>query len=264
MNAPVTFGRKRGPAAQTATQLAEAAEAAPSSQDFARIATIDEAAIAAFDACRPGAAPNDELLRGQAASALVEAMQQVLEGMRSLSGEKALRKTSLFGRLIGADIERQLDFEIGAAEVDLLVDRATQALAEATRTGTLMRVDQEKLARAQSRMERLATAATHVLATAGGEEYHRSRLERRLVDLEATIAASKGLIQQYDFAEKHLEAQCDKMRSVESLLLPVWKQHLFAVLHTADANADGGETKAIDTIRKRIIAALAADNGTGD
>ncbi|MBL0372066.1 hypothetical protein JJB09_08500 [Rhizobium sp. KVB221] len=157
-----------------------------------------------------------------------------MQVITELDLRKLLSRQRWFDRLTGADVEARFRFELSAKQVNLAFERLKGAADQARALIKAMVVERIRLGEEQ---EALAAAIVYADGLSGArdhaDEYLVQRFDRRVANLNAMHAANAMAIEQFKLAENNLTALLDRYSEIASLLIPLWQQHLFTLLHAS-------------------------------
>ena len=194
----------------------------------------DEAALAVLDAGHAVRAIDNDLLSPENASVLRRAIARALATVSGLDVEKLVARQGWLQRLTGADIEARLTFELAARQVELALDALQPASDRARALLAAMDGECAALRQAQPRLAALIAFGEEVLARDdGGDPVLSDRFNRRLSNLIAIHAANEMAIAQFRLAATGLKSLLDRYTDIATVVVPLWRQHLFAVLHAS-------------------------------
>lgn len=223
--------------------------------------TIDEDAVEALDAAASTRPFDSEVLRVPAAADMRRQVALVVKFLEQMDHRKLLKKQNAVARLVGADVEARLEFELAGERVVEAVAGLRTAARNAKRVRSLLNASAAELATEQERLEAVIGDAQWLLGHANdGDEFHRARYERRLSNIMALHAANIMTIQQIDLADQVVASLIDRFTDVETLLLPLWQRHMLA-LATAGAQSKQAATEFAET-NKSLIDYLKQDLST--
>jgi hypothetical protein len=201
--------------------------------DLGRPQTINDDALAWFDDLGRATSIDDKLLSAAEATAVHKAIRQTLKLLQELDLRGLLRKQGLLFRVTGADLEAKLRFELAAKQVTLAFAGLDAAANRARLMVTAMRSERARVVEEVSRLSQAISTAQNLLSEAHApDDIHVQRLQRRLGNLQAMHVANTLAIEQFKLAEHGLTSLLDRYREITDLLVPLWQQHLFAILHS--------------------------------
>ena len=191
---------------------------------------IDEAAVERLDASARTRGIDEALLGMTPVRDLRSRIEAVVSLLERMDPARLLRKQGPIARLVGADIEARLQFELSSEQVLA----ATGQLKTATQNGrhlrTLLDAAGREIAADQIRFEAAITEGKERLAHATGTDpFILSRFERRLANIMAMHAANLLTIGQLAITREVLTALLDRCTDVETMLLPVWHRYVLAL-----------------------------------
>ena len=125
-------------------------------------------------------------------------------------------------------------FDLATQEIDELMQATVHAQIRAERARDQIARDSVHLEQANVELGLLVERANACLSRLGGEEFHRLRFAKRITDIEMIVAANRMMEGQYSLAYQTLTALVDRTGEVTRVLLPLWKQHAFAIAHSSD------------------------------
>ncbi len=221
-------------------------------------ALIDEAALARLDELAKGSGVAPELLAATPArdiSAAVEAMLVLLDG---LDYGQLLAKQGGISRLLGADIEARLKFELAGQEVLIAMQQLRQAAANGRRTVTLLRAARSELAGDQARLDAAIAWAQRLHAEGAGQAdpFLLARFERRLASMIAMSSSNVVTAEQMVLAENVLASLLDRVTDVDTVLLPLWQRNMLALAHAAHGRPARAAADAFASVQTRLITHL--------
>jgi len=234
----------------------------PDVDPFAELQLIDEDAIVLLDRLTPQHLPDSDLLQGMPARDLNAATSALVEAFRSIDVDRVNRRFNWFERITGADIEARVRFDLATHEIDDLMQATVHAQMRAERARDRIARDSVHLDRTNSELGLLVEWANACLSRIGGEEFHRQRFVKRITDIEMIIAANRMMEGQYSLAHQTLTALVDRTGEVTRVLLPLWKQHAFAIAHSDDGPMqDKPRLDAFAAVHGKICALLSTKAG---
>lgn len=199
---------------------------------------IDDRAIAALDAAASTPAFDPDLLRIPAAADMRRQISLVVALLEKLDHGKLLRKQNPISRLVGADVEARLEFELASERVLDAVSQLRVAARNARRLSAKLATATREIATEQQRLETVIADGKRLLDTAAaGDEFHRARFERRLTNIMALHAANQLTVQQIALASQVITSLFDRFTDVETLLLPVWQRQSMALATAVGSDA---------------------------
>jgi hypothetical protein len=199
---------------------------------------VDESAIAALDAAASTPAFDPDLLRIPAAADMRRQIALVVGLLEKLDHGKLLRKQNPISRLVGADVEARLEFELASERVLDAVSQLRIAAQNARRLSAKLATASREIATEQQRLETVIADGKLLLDTAvAGDEFHRARFERRLSNIMALHAANQLTVQQIALASRVITSLFDRFTDVETLLLPVWQRQSMALATAVGTDA---------------------------
>jgi len=186
------------------------------------------------------------LLEAGAVSALAEKLGEVVAKLADADPQQLVQKSSWFGRLLGREVERQLVYQVARKTLDEVLEEA-ESLAQRVRD-TLKALD-DVLASHASEVERLRIylqAGREFLdenpqagvAAAGALDFDRprERFARKLANLTTLLLSHEMSVTQLRLTRTQAVHILDRFSETESVLVPVWRQHSFALITTKTLN----------------------------
>jgi len=199
---------------------------------------IDEASIAVLDAAASTAPFDADLLRMPAAADMRRRITAVVALLEKMDHGKLLRKHNPISRLVGADVEARLEFELAGERVLDAIGQLRVAAQNARRLGAKLTAAATAITAEQQRLDAVIDGGKQRLASAApGDEFHRARFERRLSNIMALHAANVLTIEQIALASRIITGLLDRFTDVEMLLLPIWQRNALALATSVGASA---------------------------
>lgn len=186
------------------------------------------------------------LLEAGSVQALAESIEQIVAHLNDADPQQITRKPTLFDRLLGRELEREVRYRIARQSLETLIAAAeTQAVAVRHTVRSLDRL-QFQLADDSGRIAILLQAGREFLAenleagvhTSPELEFDRprERFSRKLANL-ATLQASHELsVMQMKLARSQATDLLDRFTETVTILVPVWRQHTLALITTKNMN----------------------------
>lgn len=176
---------------------------------------------------------NDQLLSVADATVMQKAIQGALVLLRKLDVDALLKRQGFLARLTGADIEARLRLEVAAQQVAACFEQMERAALRARQLVAAMAAERHAMAQDMDPLCEIITEGHRLLSgAAGAEPKLRARFERRLANLTALEAANRLAIEQFRLSETGLMAMLDRYTDMATVVIPLWRQHLFALLHS--------------------------------
>ena len=195
--------------------------------------TIDDAALAWFDDLGRMSSIDDSLLSAAEATAVHKAIRQTLKVLQELDLEGLLHKQGWLFRITGADLEAKLRFELAAKQVNRAFLGLDAAAERARLMVAAMSSERARIIQEVQRLSQAISTAQQLLSIeVSPDDLRVQRLQRRLGNLQAMHVANTLAIEQFKLAEHGLTSLLDRYGEIANLLLPLWQQHLFAILHS--------------------------------
>lgn len=242
------------PESVAATPVTQAAEAAAIG---ALPATLDEAAVMALDEAAKGADFDANLLRATPARDIRLQIKALVTLLEKVDHRTLLAKQGVLARMIGADVEARLEFELAGQKVMIAAKQLRQAAENGKLLRRAMREARENLIAEQSRLETTIAAAKRLLAESpGADDFLVARFERRLANMMAMHAANIISIEQFTLSEKVLTGLLDIFTDVDTLLLPLWQRNVLALAHAAGAPMRRTAANEFMQLHQTLIASL--------
>jgi phage gp36-like protein len=202
---------------------------------LSRCSTIDDRAVELLDACVPPGRINDELLRTTPLSDLSSLIAQIVAMLRTIDVQQLLGKQLWYHRLIGADIEARLEFELASRNASSVMTQLHDKHVEAERLSQLIVRETEMIGEQQDQLEQAISVARALIRSSPSvDEYDKSRFERRLANMMALHVANGNTIKQFQMAHQTITIVIDRYRDVDKLLFPLWQRNVAAI-----AQSDG-------------------------
>jgi len=177
---------------------------------------------------------DSELLSPERASEMRRGISRALATISSLNVENLIARQGWLQRLIGADIEARLTFELAAKQVESVLETLRISSERARRLLASMEDECVWLRNGQSGLAELIAFGERVSKRDDSRDPSLSdRFGRRLSNLIAIHAANEMAIAQFGLAVGGLKALLDRYTDISTVVVPLWRQHLFAVLHTS-------------------------------
>ena len=193
-----------------------------------------EAALGVLDQAYQAPTISTELLSPETASEMRRSISRALSTISSLDVESLISKQGWLQRLTGADIEARLTFELAAKQVDLVLDAIRGSSERARRLVTAMEDERRALQDGQPHLADFIAFGERVVRQDDRSDPSVSdRFGRRLSNLIAIHSANEMAIAQFGLAADGLKALLDRYTDIATVVVPLWRQHLFAILHTS-------------------------------
>jgi hypothetical protein len=193
---------------------------------------LDVDALAMLENVSQSSAIDDTLLSPERAVEMRRAIRQALSTINRLDVEKLIGQHGWLARLTGADIEARLRFELAAKQVEAALEALEHASRRARALLAAMEGESAEIMRRQPDIEGAITIGQDMLASDNGADPGlRDRFERRLANLMAIHAANDLAFAQFHIAITGLTALLDRYTDIATVVVPLWRQHLFAILH---------------------------------
>lgn len=224
---------------------------------FEALKSIDACAISLLDSMTPTHSPNTTLLQGMPARDLNSATTALVKGLKDIDIERVNKSFNWWERATGKDLEQRARFDLATHEISNLIADMVQAHISADAARDAMLRDAENLKEVNTRLRTLIDLASSCAIRLSGEPFHVNRLKKRIEDMKTMVIANELFEAQYIISCQMLISLLDRTGEVVCVLLPLWKQHAFAV-----ANAgvrDEREKSAMNVVaatQKKIFARL--------
>lgn len=185
-----------------------------------------------------------------AAAALVAEMDNVRQAMQAHDGRRIRRSVGLWGRLLGRDVEAQVQAEQLAGQLDVCLLRADDGLQAL----------QQELDRHQQQLARVeaAVAAIDVWAAAGEalpalkEPVSQAALQRRLQHLRGLARLRQTEAGQLRLLHAQGVELIERYQRIRDVLLPLWRQQTLAQhaagMPAALAKAAEAQARIVDEV----------------
>ncbi len=221
-------------------------------------ARIDEQALARLDEMAKGTGVDPELLAATPARDIRAAIEAALAVLESLDCAQLLARQGGISRLLGADIEARLKFELAGQQVLMAMQQLRQAGANGKRTMALLRAARRALAEDQAQLETaIAWAQTlHAEAAGTADRFLLARFERRLASMVAMSTSNVVTAEQMVLAETVLASLLDRVTDIDTVLLPLWQRNMLALAHAAHGRPTREAADAFSTVQTRLITHL--------
>jgi hypothetical protein len=194
---------------------------------------IDDAALEWFDDLGRVSPIDDNLLSAAEAAAVHKAIRQTLMLLQELDLATLLSRQGWRFRLTGADLEAKLRFELAAKQINLAFEGLQSAASRARLMVAAMSSERARVLEEINRLSHAIKTAQHLLSEAeSSDDLPVQRLQRRLGNLQAMHVANTLAIEQFKLAEHGLKSLLDRYGEIANVLVPMWQQHLFAILHS--------------------------------
>ncbi|TCR60579.1 hypothetical protein [Bosea sp. BK604] len=224
------------------------------------LGTLDDAAVAELDEAASGAGIDIDLLRSTPARDIRAQIEAVLTLLQDVDHRALLAKQGFFSRLTGADVEARLRFEISAQQVISAVARLREAALAGRRLRRLLAEARRDLDSEQERLQAVIAAAQALLGReAGTDGFARDRFERRLASIMALHAANILTLGQMVLAEGVLDRLLDRCTDVDTLIIPLWQRHAFALAQAAGHQTFSKAAQDFTDTHRHLIAHLEQD-----
>jgi hypothetical protein len=187
---------------------------------------LSEMGLAALDKASETMPIDQGLLQTTPARDLTECLSSLVSSFRTLDVEKVQSKTSWWDRLIGTDVEAQLEFNLACQNLNN-VCQVTRERAEAARnTGSLLWRTRQQLEQDQNQLQGLIELVRRTLAASPSDVNSdiRARFERRLANLMALSAANSLTLKQIDLSIGVLRGLLDRHVEIDQLVKPLWER----------------------------------------
>jgi hypothetical protein len=223
------------------------------------LSPIDDAAVAELDAAAVARGFDDALLRMTPARDIRARIETVVGLLEKMDPAALLKKQGPISRLVGADVEARLQFELASEKVIAAVRQLKIAAQNGTRMRMMLDESVREIEADQSRFEAaIVTGRARLTQNGGSDQFTLARYERRLANITAMHAANILAIEQLKLAKVVLTSLLDRFTDVETLLLPVWQRHVLALASAAGATRQAGKDfsdtndKLIDFLRQDL------------
>lgn len=194
----------------------------------------DEEALVVLDTGYKTREINSELLSPERASEMRRGISRALSTISSLNVEDLVARQGWLQRLTGADIEARLTFELAAKQVEAVLEVLRTSSERACRLLASMEDECVSLQDGQLGLAELIAFGERIAGCDDGRDPSISdRFGRRLSNLITIHAANEMAIAQFGLAIGGLEALLDRYTDISTVIVPLWRQHLFAILHTS-------------------------------
>ena len=200
-----------------------------------RPTALSDEAIAWLDAASEPRPLNEDLLSFDGAASVRASIKCVLTIMARLDVGELIARQGWLHRLTGADIEAKLRFELSVKQVNLLLDELRLAATRArSQLENMQREDQARLAGLIDYAAGLREDGTST------DPFIVDRLERRVANMITMSRANDMAVAQFRLAEDGLRCLLDRYGEIAGMVIPLWQQHAFAVIH-APARLSGND-----------------------
>jgi len=197
-------------------------------------------------------------------SALAIKIGEIVTKLMDADPQRMTQKTTWYDRLIGRDVERQVRYQVAHKALDELLGEA-EGVAQGVRD-SLCALD-EILANHAIEAERLRM---HIQAgrefldenpqagmvDAGSLEFDRprERFARKLANLATLLSSHEMSVAQMNLTRAHAVDMLDRFHETSSVLVPVWRQHTWALLTTQNMSPVMVEaaTKAHEALKRSL------------
>jgi hypothetical protein len=194
----------------------------------------DEEALVVLDTGYETREIDSELLSPERASEMRRGIRRALASISSLNVEELVARQGWLQRLTGADIETRLTFELAAKQVEAMLEALRTSSERARKLLASMEDECISLRDGQSGLAELIAFGERVAGRDDRRDPSLSdRFGRRLSNLIAIHAANEMAIAQFGLAAAGLKALLDRYSDISTVVVPIWRQHLFAILHTS-------------------------------
>jgi hypothetical protein len=194
----------------------------------------DEEALIVLDTGHETREIDSELLSPERASEMRRGISRALATISSLNVENLIARQGWLQRLTGADIEARLTFELASKQVESVLEALRTSSERARRLLAGMEDERLSLSNGQSGLADLIAFGERVIGRDDRRDPSLSdRFGRRLSNLIAIHAANEMAIAQFGLAIAGLKALLDRYTDISTVVVPLWRQHLFAILHTS-------------------------------
>jgi hypothetical protein len=194
---------------------------------------IDVHALAVLEHASQAFAFDDALLSPERAAEMRRAIRRALSTINTLDVEKLIAQQGWIARMTGADIEARLRFELAAKQVDTALGALEASSQRARELLNAMEMENAELRRRQPEVCDAITFGQNALAgDCRCDLGLAERFERRLANLIAIHAANDMAVAQFELAITGLTALLDRYTDIATVVVPLWRQHLFAILHS--------------------------------
>jgi len=197
-----------------------------------RPAVLGEEAVAWLDRSTPTRGLNEDLLGFDGAASVRASIKRVLKMLNTLDIGVLVSRQTWLHRLTGADIEAKLRFELSVKQINLLLDELKLAAHRARSQLENMRTERGGIAEDQRGLVDLIDYATGLRSSNGAaDSFVVDRFERRLGNLITMHRANEMAVAQFALAEQGLMSLLDRYGEIATVVVPLWQQHAFAVIH---------------------------------
>ena len=218
---------------------------------------VNEATIAAFDAASAVFEPDERLVSGTPARRLSEQISELVAAVNTLQLSRVRRQFSWYEKFTGLDLKERVEFDLNIRAIHKEMVETTAAADRSRATLKQLKAEFPKLKHIHERQGRLIRETRAFLATATGDEFHVSRLKRRLANLEMIHTSNKLTAKQLKLSVRNLTSLIDRFTDVEQVLFPLWQQQALTVCQTpAKLDADPHTLNQFTTVHEKIVHSL--------
>jgi hypothetical protein len=189
-------------------------------------------ALARLENISRSSAIDDALLSPTRAAEMRRAITLALSTINRLDVDALIARQGWIARLTGADIEARLKFELAGKQVETALEALEHSSRRARELIAAMERESAEIRRRQPEIATAIAFAEDLLATDDNADPGlRDRFERRLANLIAIHAANDMADVQFQFAIDGLSGLLDRYTDIATVVVPLWRHHLFAILH---------------------------------
>lgn len=197
-------------------------------------ASLDEKSLAALDHAAETRPFQIDLLQTAPAREVRGQIEVVVNLLEKLDQRALLSKQNWISRLIGADVEARLEFELSAQNVMIAVGNLKLAAENGKQLILMLSKAREDIIAEQARFDQVIEAGQALLAAnPNAEKFIAARFERRLANIMALYTANTLTLEQLRLATDIMASLLDRFTDVETVLLPLWQRNLVALVHAS-------------------------------
>lgn len=194
---------------------------------------LEEAALDWLNNAAKAEPIDDNLLSAEGASAIHKAIREALKVVSEIQLHQLLGKQGWLAKLTGADLEARLRFELAAEQVKIALGNLDRAANRSKKLLDLMVKERQRIVSDQQRIEEAISYADHLAQNPlPDDEFLVDRFQRRAASLKAIHLANLMAMEQFRLAEQGLNSLLDRYTDIAAVVIPLWQQNLFAILHS--------------------------------
>ncbi|WP_454727724.1 MULTISPECIES: hypothetical protein [Cupriavidus] len=188
-----------------------------------------------------------DLMEQSPVTLLHQQLGAIMAGLPAAHPQQILRKSTWLSRLLGREIETHVRYQVSRRELEQRVATAQQT---AQRVETLVQAIEAAMARSAGQVAELRACVqagreyldehpeAGVPTEAVAFDRPRERFTRRLTNLAMLLQSCEGETLQLGMARASAISMLDRFTETCTVLLPVWRSNIVALLNSANLSAD--------------------------